>query len=47
MSGVNESRLLVQHELCERKCGLNKSVRNSKQKWNYDEFRCERKSLDD
>ena len=32
MSKVNETRLLVQHESCECKCGLNESVCNSKQK---------------
>ena len=26
MSGVNETGFLVQHEACECKCGLNKSV---------------------
>ena len=31
-SGVNETRFLVQHELCDWKCGLNESVCNSKQK---------------
>ena len=25
-SGVNESRFIVQHELCKCKCGLNESV---------------------
>ena len=28
MSGVNETRFLVQHESCECKCGLNESVCN-------------------
>ena len=32
MSGVNETRFLVQHESCDCKCVLNKSVCNSKQK---------------
>ena len=45
MSGVNETRFLVQHESCECKCGLNESVCNSKQKWDYDECRCECKEL--
>ena len=36
MSGVNETRFFVQHEMCECKCGLNASVCNSKQKWNQD-----------
>ena len=43
MSRVNEIRLLVQHELCERKCRLNKSVFNSEQKWNHDECLSESK----
>ena len=29
MSGVNETRFLVEHESCECKCGLNESVCNS------------------
>ena len=45
MSGVNETRYLVQHESFESKYGLNKC--NSKQKWIHDEFRCECKELDD
>ena len=32
MSGINETRLLVQHELYEYKCRFNESVCNSKQK---------------
>ena len=46
MSGVNEARLLVHHESCEGKCRYNKSVGNSKQKWN-DECQCECKVVDD
>ena len=30
ISGVNETRFLVQHESCECNCGLKKSVCNSK-----------------
>ena len=29
MSEVNETRFLIQHKLCECKCGLNDSVYNS------------------
>ena len=47
MPGVNETKFLVQHESCERKCGLNESGCNSKQKWNHNECRCECKELDD
>ena len=32
ISGVNETRFIVQHESCECKCGLNKSACNAKQK---------------
>ena len=37
MSVVNETRFLVQHESRECKCGSNKSVCYSKQKWNHNE----------
>ena len=47
MLGVNETRVLVYHELCECKCRLNKSVCNSKQKWNHDECKCDSKELGD
>ena len=42
MSRVNERGFLVHLELCECKCGLNKIVCNSKQKWNHDKchFEC-------
>ena len=38
MSGINETRVLVQHESCEYKCGLNESVCNSNQKWNHNKI---------
>ena len=47
ISGVNETRFIDQHESCKCKCGLNKSLHNSKQKWNRDECRCQCKDLDD
>ena len=47
MLGVNETRVLVHQELCEGKCRLNKSVCNSKQKWNHNECQCDSKELDD
>ena len=47
MSGIIEIIFIVQHELPDCKCGLNKSVCNSKQKWNPDECWCECKKLDD
>ena len=47
MSGVNKTRFLVQHKSCKSKCALNKSVRNSNQKWNYDECQCKCKELYD
>ena len=37
MSGVNETRILVQHESSECKCTLNEGVCNSKQKQNHGE----------
>ena len=33
MSGVNETRFLVQYKSCECKCGLNERVCDSDQKW--------------
>ena len=47
ISGLNETRFIVQHKLCECKCGLDEIVCNSKQKWNPDEFWCDFKKLDD
>ena len=41
MSRVNESKISVQHESCEGKCGLKESVRNSKQKCNHGECQYE------
>ena len=41
MSGVNETRFLAQNESCERKCGFNWCVCNSRQKWNCDEYWCD------
>ena len=35
MSGAKETIFLVQHELYEFKCGLNKRVCNSKQRLNH------------
>ena len=46
MSGINETRFIVQHDSCECKCGLNGSVCNSKQKSNREKCRCECKELD-
>ena len=40
-------RFLVQHDSCECECGLNKTVFNSKQKWNLDECHCVCKELAD
>ena len=41
MSGVNETRFLVQYESCECNGGINESVCNSKQKWNHNDCRRE------
>ena len=40
MSGVSETRFLVQHESRENKCVLNEVVCNSKKKLNHDECWC-------
>ena len=40
-SVVNETRFTVQYNFHECKCGLNKSVYNSKKKLNSDECQCE------
>ena len=37
MPGVKRTRLIVQNESGGCKCGTNKSVCNSKHKWNHDE----------
>ena len=47
MLGVNETRFVIQHELCGCICGLHESACNSKQKWIYDESWCACKELDD
>ena len=46
MSGVSETKFIVQYESCECKSGLNESVCNSTQKWNHNECHCECKELD-
>ena len=47
ITGVNETKHLVQNKSYEFKCGLNESVYNSKQKWNYHGCWCDCKELDD
>ena len=48
ISLVNETKFLYQHESRQHKYRLNKSVCNSKQKWNHNEFRCKNvKKIDD
>ena len=46
MSGVIETRFLVQHGSCESKYRLNESASKSNQKWNRDECRTKCKKLD-
>ena len=45
MSGVNETRFLVQHQSWECKYTLNESAWNSKQKWNQNKCWCQGKEL--
>ena len=45
MSGVNETRFLVQHQSWECKYTLNESAWNSKQKWNQNKCWCHGKEL--
>ena len=47
MSGLNETIILVHYESSECKCGLNESISNSKQNWNYNESSGACKELDD
>lgn len=47
VSQLSKTRFLVQYELCEGRCGFNESAYISKQKWNYEEVRCEYKEWDD
>ena len=41
MSEVDKIRFLVQQGPCNSQCGLNKTVSNSKQKWDHNGCRCE------
>ena len=41
MSRVDETKVIVQHESYDCKCGTNEIVFNSKQKWNSAECRCQ------
>ena len=43
MSRTNETRLTEWYETCKCKCRLDASVCNSKQRWNEEKCRCERK----
>ena len=45
MSGVNDERFLLHHELCERNCELNEAVYSSKLKLNHDNFWCKGKDV--
>ena len=47
MLRTNETRHLKWHETCKRKCRLDASVSNNKQRGNSDKCRCERKELID
>ena len=47
MSRTNETRHKKWHEKCKRKCRLDASVCNNKQRWNNDQCRCDCKELID
>ena len=47
MLRTNETRHLKWHETCKRKCRLDASVSNNKQRGNSDKCRCEQKELID
>ena len=47
MSRANKTRQIKLHETCKRKCRLDASVCNNKQRWNDDKCRCECKELID
>ena len=46
MLRVNKTRLLVEHESCKCKNGMDESECNSKQKQNHIEYQCQYKELD-
>ena len=41
LTGVTETKHLVQHESCDCNCRLNERVCNWLQKWNHDECQCD------
>ena len=45
MSRTNETRHIKWHETCKCICRLDKTICNSKQRWNEDKCRCECKEL--
>ena len=47
MSRTNETKFIKWHETCKCICRLDKIICNSKQRWNEDKCRCERKELID
>ena len=47
ISWTNETRHTEWHETCKCKCRLNKSVCNTKQRWNENKCRCKCKELID
>ena len=46
VTGIYETRFIVQNKSCKYKCRLNNNACNSKQKWNREGCRCECKELD-
>ena len=47
MSRTNETRHIKWHETCKCICRLDKTICNSKQRWNKDQCRCECRDLID
>ena len=46
MPGETETRIFVQHELCECTCRLNENACSSNQKWKHHERLCWCKEID-
>ena len=45
MSRTNQTKYVEWHEICKCKWRLDQSIRNNKQRWNKDKYRCEYEEL--